>query len=600
MAPENLPENLNENTLQHVSGQVWVKGGKVFVKNPSGTGSAPTITPCQGLDLLVNGKKTEERCAVREEDDIILKPCSTEETGNYQIKVNQDGLKAFLEIKAGTATSYSCQDSEPENDLVLEAEKQVNGTCPFSLMGILQELNKRNISYGVDRKAIQGFLLKPEDGTYQIAEGVPPGETTDGRVELNFATGMKEQKITDENEKVNFRDLVEIPSVDPGALLAVYHPGVQGTPGMKVSGDTIPAPKPLVFEFEEGKGVDISPDGNKVYAKISGRPVAKKLGQRYFIDVDPVLHKKGDVDILSGNIRFKGDVVVHGNVCEGMTVQAAGKINIMGMVFDAKLAAQGDITVGQNITGGNLVAGGNSTFFKSFYKILEALHTDLSEIAGLVPGLAQHPKLKEVKVGQLIQLLIDKKYSRVPGLITEMIKLAGQNSFILPREISNLLEKVEKNLSGLNLLKLDLIEQFSRLLSEMKEIKLLMDNMANDMANITFNYSVNSKVEASGDVRVMGSGCINTSIRAGRNVTVKGVFRGGEIIAKGDVILNEAGSEMGARTLIKTGDEKKVYIKKAHEGVRIQIGNRQANITSVQNNMKAKLDEAGTLIILSG
>lgn len=193
--------------------------------------------------------------------------------------------------------------------------------------------------------------------------------------------------------------------------------------------------------------------------------------------------------------------------------------------------------------------------------------------------------------------MIDKKYVRVPGLIAEMIKLSEQNSFILRRDMSNLLEKVEKGLSGLNLLKLGSVEQLHSILSEMKDVQQTMDNMAQDMANVTFGYSVNSKIEASGDVKVGGRGCINTTICAGRNVNVKGVFRGGEIIANGDIILNEAGSEMGARTLIKTGEGKKVFIKKAYEGVRIQIANRKANITTLQNNIKAELDEDGALMI---
>jgi uncharacterized protein (DUF342 family) len=75
-------------------------------------------------------------------------------------------------------------------------------------------------------------------------------------------------------------------------------------------------PKPVACDIIAGKGVEVTSDGSKVISKISGRPIAKKLGRGYVIDVDPVLHKKGDIDIQSGNIRFKGDVVVHGNVCE--------------------------------------------------------------------------------------------------------------------------------------------------------------------------------------------------------------------------------------------------------------------------------------------
>lgn len=596
MAPENRPD---EHTLQHGSGEVWVKGGKVFVKNPSGTGKVPTITPCQGIDLFVNGKKVEGKTAVSENDEIFIAPHSTEEPGSYKIRVAPGGLSATLELKAGTVTRYAVQDSKPESELVLKADKVVTKTCPFNMSGIMQEMAAKNISFGIKHGAIQDILAKPEDGLYLIAEGEPPGDPVDERLELNFSSEPGGHKLSTEDDRVDFRDMFEIPSVEPGALLAVKHSGVQGSPGRKVTGEIIPPAKPRGFELTGGKGVEISPGGSKAYARIGGRPVARKMGGRYIIDVEPVLHQKGDVDISSGNIRFKGDVVVHGNVSEGMTVQAAGKIEIKGMVFQAKIAAQGDIYAGQNITGSSVVAGGNNSYFRALYKVLDQLHADLSEASGIVPGLARHPKTKDAKTGQLVQLLIDKKYPRVPGLIAELARLSGQNSFILPREMALLLEKIEKSISGLNLLKLDSVEKLDSLLLEMKDVQNIIDGMARDKANIAFGYSVNSMIEATGDVRVGGRGCINTFIRAGGNVNIKGVFRGGEIIAGGDITLNEAGSELGARTLVKTGGGRKVYIRKAFAGLQIQIGDRRVNLASVQNNIRAELDEAGSLVIKS-
>jgi len=280
-----------------------------------------------------------------------------------------------------------------------------------------------------------------------------------------------------------------------------------------------------------------------------------------------------------------------------MTVQAAGRINVLGMIFGAQIAAQGDITAVQNITGGNLVAGGNNSFFKAFYKHLDALQTDLSGVGRMVSEMAEQAKIKNVKTGQLVQLLIDKKYARVPGLVSEIIKISAQNNFIIPRSMVDLLGTLEKKLSGLNVLKIESPEELNRIIAEIRDVQKTIENMAQDKANITFAYSVNSKIEASGDVKVEGGGCLNTSINAGGNVTVKGVFRGGEIQAGGNIVLNEAGSEMGTRTLIKTESGQKIMIRKAYEGVRLQIGGRMASITEIQNNIKAELDDVGTLVI---
>ncbi len=595
MAVENGREiNVVENGFEGV----WVKGGKVYVKNPvSDGGGVLTITPCSGVELFINGNLMTGRTIVNEKDEIVLKPSTVEEPGSYLLTVAPDGLSVSLQVKTGNATRYSVEDTGPETDLVLRSVSRDENTCPFTLVEILQALSKKNVTFGIKHSEIQAIYAKPQSGNYLITEGEPPGETTNDRIDLKFPTGPEGQKVDTTGDKVDFRDIGEITSVDAGSLLAERHPGVQGKQGRKVNGEIIIPPKPVIYELTGGKGVEVSPDGNKAMALIGGRPITKKLGRSCFIDVDPVLHKRGDIDIQSGNIRFKGDVVVHGNVCEGMTLQAAGKVNIMGMIFGAQIAAQGDITAVQNITGGNLVAGGNNSFFKAFSKLLDTLYKDFSELTQVVSGLAEQATKKNVKTGQLVQLLIDKKYARIPGSINEIIKLTGNNTFILPREMVDLVGMIEKKLSGLNMLKIETFEELNKVLLDMKEVQGIIGHMAKNKANITFSYSVNSKIESSGDVKVEGGGCINTIINAGGNVNIKGVFRGGEVNAGGDIILNEAGSEMGARTLIKTEGSRKVYIRKAFEGVRVQVGDRLASITSTQINIKAELDEAGALMI---
>ncbi|OPX88783.1 FapA family protein [Pelotomaculum sp. PtaB.Bin117] len=588
------------NSEKNNLGKVWVKEGKIFVKNPGENGKLPTLTPCNGIELLINGTKIEEKTTVSEKDIIELKTeTREEEKGMYQLKISSSGLEAVLEMKTSIINRQYVQDNEPVNDLMLRLSSESEEVCPFTLADIMQEISKKNINYGVKHNVVHDLLAKPESGTYVIAEGDPPGTTVDEKVELTFqkkSDGEKaDQKIDD--SKVNFRDMVEILSVDPGTLLAVKHPGVQGTIGKKVTGDIIAPAKPQVWEFSAGKGAEVTSDGSKVTAKISGSPVVKRLGNKYIIDVNPVLQKRGDVDISSGNIRFKGDIVIQGTVREGMSVQASGKVDIHGMVYEANISALDGISVKQNLTGSNLVAGGNNTFYHNFFKILNPIHSDLTEICKLLPGLAQHPQLKGVKTGQLVQVLIDKKYSRVPNLINELFKFTGDNSLGLPQEITELMVDIGRYLRGLNLLKIESPDCLQSILQKMDAAHEVINSMAQKKAGVSFAYAVNSKIEASGDVKVSGRGCINTSIRAGGNVNVVGVFRGGEITAGGDVIINEAGSELGAKTLIRTDEKRKVYINKANEGVRIQIGDRQISFPSMQSNIKAELNKDGAMSV---
>ncbi|MDD4335077.1 MAG: FapA family protein, partial [Desulfotomaculaceae bacterium] len=303
-------------------GGVWVKGGKVYVKDLDADSGILTVTPCEGVELVINGEVATGRTIVREKDEIVLNPLVVEEPGSYGINVAPDCLSVKLEIILGTITSYSIVDAGPEINLSLKTVTRADKKRPCAPADILQGLSEKNITYGIKHAEIKSILDREKDGCYLIAEGEAPGETVNDRVELKFNAGQDGQKISDTSDKINFRDLGEILSVEPGILLAEKFVGHQGKPGRKVSGEMILQPKPVPCDIIAGKGVEISADRCKIISKISGRPVAKRLGKGFVIDVDPVLHKKGDVDIQSGNIRFKGDVVVHGNVCEGMTVQA--------------------------------------------------------------------------------------------------------------------------------------------------------------------------------------------------------------------------------------------------------------------------------------
>lgn len=92
-----------------------------------------------------------------------------------------------------------------------------------------------------------------------------------------------------------------------------------------------------------------------------------------------------------------------------------------------------------------------------------------------------------------------------------------------------------------------------------------------------------------------GQGCFNTDIRAGGNVDINGVFRGGEIVAGGRVSIGEAGSELGARTTIRVPEDRTIKIGKAYENVLLQIGGRSTLLSRLYLALEAKLDQEGRL-----
>ena len=63
-----------------------------------------------------------------------------------------------------------------------------------------------------------------------------------------------------------------------------------------------------------------------------------------------------------GNIDFRGDVIIHGAVCSGLTVKATGTVTIDGIVEGANIEAGKDIVLRSGVMGGSratIIANGN-------------------------------------------------------------------------------------------------------------------------------------------------------------------------------------------------------------------------------------------------
>jgi uncharacterized protein (DUF342 family) len=201
--------SMENDSLDLGLGGVWVKDGKVFVKDPSADVSILAITPCEGVELVINGEAATGRTKVCEKDEIVLNPLAVEEPGSYKITVAPDCLSASLEVKMSTVTGYSVLDAGPEISLNLRAEARVEKKCPFTLAEILHGLSGKNITFGIKHSEINAVLAGKEDSRLLIAEGEAPGETVNDRVELKFNVGQEEQRINDTGKRLTLETLLK-------------------------------------------------------------------------------------------------------------------------------------------------------------------------------------------------------------------------------------------------------------------------------------------------------------------------------------------------------------------------------------------------------
>lgn len=150
--------------------------------------------------------------------------------------------------------------------------------------------------------------------------------------------------------------MVEI--VTEGQVIAEYHKSVQGKDGVDLRGKPILAKRGRDLVPLRGKGFERSEDGLVYTSMMDGK--IEMSGER--IIILPVYEINGDADLSVGNIDFRGDVIIHGSVCSGLTVKATGSVTVDGIVEGANIEAGKDIVLRSGVMGASratIMANGN-------------------------------------------------------------------------------------------------------------------------------------------------------------------------------------------------------------------------------------------------
>ncbi|MFP5502876.1 MAG: FapA family protein [Candidatus Sericytochromatia bacterium] len=175
-----------------------------------------------------------------------------------------------------------------------------------------------------------------------VAMGRPAIEGENARIEYAFRAGRAALRPTiREDGTADFRDLGLVTTVQPGQVLARRIPPAPGRDGMTVKGKPIKARPGMDRRLRVGEGVALSEDGNVAVAERAGHPAldgtAVVVRQEFMIP--------GSVSLATGHVVFDGDLVIHGSVDLQMEVRATGSVTVGGNVEGALIIAGGTVTV---------------------------------------------------------------------------------------------------------------------------------------------------------------------------------------------------------------------------------------------------------------
>ena len=201
-----------------------------------------------------------------------------------------------------------------------------------------------------------------------VARGKKLIETQSGYYEFMFSLGEIKHPAIRSDGSVDYQSMSVIQSVSPGDVLAVYHPAVSGSSGMDVKNREIRCKPAKELPALKGSGFDVSFDGNTYTANMEGRVEY----DNFKLHVRDMYELRKDLDLVTGRIDFRGDVIVHGNVTAGTYIRATKSVTVDGTVEGATIIAGGDIVLKKGIQGaGKARLTSNANIYADFIEFSE-------------------------------------------------------------------------------------------------------------------------------------------------------------------------------------------------------------------------------------
>lgn len=235
---------------------------------------------------------------------------------------------------------------EMEAYLLLPAPLKLDEDYTFE--DVMEKVHAAGVKIGINEEKILAMIQERYfDRECVIASGIDPVNGVDAYYDFNFDTNFNKVPKRREDGTVDYWSIHSVELVEEGQLIATYNEPIDGSNGMTVKGKLLIAKRGRPLPQLTGKGFRRSED-NKTYISIMDGKIEMKNNRILISDVHEV---HGDVGLKTGNINFRGDVIIHGNVPTGSVIRATGSVTVDGTVEGALIDAEKDVIIRGGILG---------------------------------------------------------------------------------------------------------------------------------------------------------------------------------------------------------------------------------------------------------
>lgn len=586
-------------------GTIAIVGGEVKIKDPQPGGRGAMIHPHPNVVIKVNGIEITRPCKLTSQDQVEIIPGIIHGKRILNVRTDQEKIHAYATIHYQPSENIMILDCAASRELMPQVKITEEQPKAYTVSEILEELKEAKIVYGIDKEAINKLIKQPEKEIL-IARGKEVQKGTDGYIEYLFYSKQQEKNLQDINTRVDFKALKEIPSVKKGDIIARRTPPIPGKEGMDIYGNPIKVPNIKDPIFTAGNNVEVGQDGLQAITLVDGKPTLKGNVLQVFS-----LHEVfGDVDIKSGNIDFFGDVVIKGNVKEGMRVKAGHNIEIYGSISGTHLEAGGEIQIKNWAFQSTIIAGASQAMLQEVYNHISTLQGLMvrllkgsMEVTKKLSTAATSPPL-----GKIVALVMEKHFKEIP-VVLKSLKSLNKNKTLpfLDEKSCQSIQYLANRYSLYGVLKIHHKEEIQQDILLVGGIKKKLESQFKQPMNISIAYAQNAHIKASGDLIITGQGCLNSNVFVGGSVMMENtelpsapcVFRGGEIRCTKDIHLSEIGSTGGAYTKVQTERQGKILFNTLYFNTEIQIGESVKKVEETYQRGICFRNHKGDIIIHS-
>ena len=594
---ERAEQDDTESIAQDLNGKVWVKNGQLGYEPPRDGGAAPRLIIDGKITVVYQGQRIER--VVELEQGLsgleIILPEDTKPFTHLDIIVDKDGLTAQLVWQQVPGTKYSLADQPTSTSAQLKLIQESLPPRPITIDDVRLTVQSEGITYGLLLDTINPDIFRAPQGSIVVARGTEPVPPQDAIIEYTY---KQQNDIDPDSIRIDHYEVYGISSVQMGTVLARKVPAQAGEPGIDVYGRPIHVPQPKDRSIKCGKGVELSLDGLTATASIAGLPHLN--GD--ILEVLPMLELKSDADISTGNIRFDGAVLIHGNVHDNVKVESiSGTVYVGGLVSGATIRSLGTIVVRKNVVSSFLQAGGKSIVHIRLMAILNRIKAQLEKLETAFRTIVRHspPSTNE---SALLEHLIDLKFShllRETELLSDFFSEIAQE---LEPKLHEAVARIIVHFGPKRARGTLSLETVRRLLETLAAEEEDLMRAASQDADIRVRYIQNSHLEAAGSVIIEGQEAYYSTVIAGKGFQMeRGLFRGGEIIVNdGEIVAKELGGPTGVATSATVVTNGRIKSQLVHSNVTLCIAQQRFRFDEPASRVHAYLSDGVLHVIADG